>query len=203
MVSLTPFIQGIIAYLVEHPDQTAAAVAAVGGTVFNYRKTGNFPIGRLPWSYFRRLLDDLSDKYFGVRRPRGVPALHIPEPPERVKRKLRERHYESADVMGYDYEGEVWTLRRPSGLFQHPRTGEDIPMETHARGFRTEDDGTLVICHDEASRFEATGDHLSETVMSWPRGREYVVQDCEELGLGYEQLDSEAANPDLITVVPN
>lgn len=187
-----PAVQAIIAYLVEHPEQTAGAAGALAVTAFNYYKTGNVPIGRIPWRHLREMFGDLGDKYFGTDRPRGVPGIIVNAPPEEAMRALLGRHYENVDLYSYEYEDEAWGLRRPSGLRTHEKSGRKVPMETHPRGFRTDDDRTLVISHDEASRLGATGEHLAETMLSWERGRDIVSEDYDEEDIGYEEVESEA-----------
>lgn len=201
MAALETILDSLVQYATENPEQTATAVAVILGALFNYRQTGNLPVGRLPWQYARRLVGDLGDKYFGVTRPRGVPGIVVDATPEEVQRGLRGRHYESTDLYSYEYEDEAWGLRRPSGLRPHPTTGQPTPMETHPRGFRTDDDRTLVTSHDEASRFERTGDHLAESMLSWERGRDIVSDDLSALSLSYESVDSEAA-ADVTVVAP-
>lgn len=192
--------QDLLQYTVAHPEQAGTALLAVLGTLFNYRQTGNLPVGRLPWQYARRLVGDLGDKYFGVTRPRGVPAVVVDERPAAVMAALRGCHYESTDLYSYEQADEAWGLRRPSGTHPHPVTGEPTPMETHPRGFHTDDGRTLINCHDEASRFERTGDHLAESMLSWERGRDIIAEDLQALSLSYGAIESEAAAN--INVVP-
>lgn len=181
----------IAQWVSERPEQTTGAIVALLGVLFNYQRTGNIPLGRVPWRYFRQAVGDLGDQYFGVTRPKGVPAVVVDAPPERVLTKLR-GGFESTDLYSYEYEDEAWGLRRPAGMFPDPVTGDDIPMELHPRGFRTDDDKTLVNCHHEANRFERTGDHLTESVLSWERGRDLVTDDLDELNLSYRAIESEA-----------
>lgn len=200
MVTLELVVQDLVQYAIEHRQQTGGAAAVIIGSLFSYQRTGRLPVGRLPWHYFRRLLRDLTDKYFGVARPRGVPGVVVDAPPQAVKRALRDRHYESVDLYSYEYEDEAWGLRRPSGARPHPMTGEPAPTETHPRGFRTENDECLIICHDEASRLERTGDHLAETMLTWELGRDVLAEDLQAVQLAYESVASERAAG--VTIVP-
>jgi hypothetical protein len=179
-------------YALSHPEQAATLIAALVGIGFNYQKTGTIPLGRLPWRHLRQSFRELGDSYFGVSRPRGVPGLMVDAMPFQIEQSLRQRHYESSDLFSYEYKGEVWNLRRPSGQRRHPKTGMLTPMETHPRGFDIDGDRTLIICHDEASRMEAQGPHLDESMMSWERGRDLLMVDLDGLGIEYEQIESEA-----------
>lgn len=192
-IGVEPFIEYVLQYVTDRPEQSTAAVVGVLGVLFNYNKTGSIPIGRMPWRYAREMLRDLGDKYFGVKRPRGVPGVLVEAPPERVIKALRGQAYESTDLYSYEYENEAWGLRRPSGTQTHPVTAEPVPMENHPRGFETEDGKTLIVCHDEASRFERTGLHLAETMLSWDRGQDYIAEDLDEANLGYQRIESETA----------
>lgn len=204
MVLLQLAVDQLVEYLMQwvnqRPEQTAGAVAAILGVLWNYRRTGAVPIGRMPWRYFRQLVGDLGDKYFGVTRPKGVPAIVVDTNPERVMAALREQDFESTDLYSYEYEDEAWGLRRPSGMFPHPVSGDEIPMELHPRGFLTDDGKCLINVHDEASRFERTGDHLTEVALSWERGREKLKTDLDDANLSYREIESEAAAN--IKVVP-
>lgn len=193
MAPIPPELQPVLEYLVGNQEQTIAAAVAILGSLFNYQRTGRLPLGRMPWRYFRELLGDLGDQYFGVDRKKGVPGVVVDATPEQVMRQLRGRNYESTDLYSYEYTDEAWGLRRPSGTRPDPSTGEPAPTETHPRGFRTDDDRCLVICHDEASRFERPGAHLRETMLSWELGRDLVTDDLEALELAYEEVESEAA----------
>jgi len=181
----------LLSFVLEHPEQVGPLLAAVGGIVLHYRTTGRIPIGRLPYRAVRQIARDLGDQYFGVRRPRGVPGVVVDVKLDELEAGLRSRHFESADIYSYEYAGEVLNVRRPSGTRPHPESGAEIPMELHVRAFATNDDRLLLLAHDEASRVEAWGEHMRETLLSWSRGQEDLIQDLDELGIEAEAVASE------------
>lgn len=197
MSMLTPLLE----YAVQHPEQIATVSTGLVAAAGHYRKTGKLPLGRLPLRRLRKAARELGDQYFGRARPKGVPGLLVDADPDAIKQSLRERHYEGADLYSYEYKNEALNLRRPSGTRTHPKTGDAVPMETHPRVFRLQDGRSLVICHDEASRFEATDAHLDEDLISWERGRDIVSEDFEAAQLTHDRVESERA-ADLTVVAP-
>lgn len=185
-------VEQIAQYLITHPEQTGTFLVGLLGAFGSYRKTGNIPLGRIPYRHLRRMIRDIGDTYFGTSRPRSVPALIADAPPEEVEAALRDDRYESGDLYSYEYGGEVWNLRRPAGMAMNPKTERQIPMEVHPRGFLTDDDRTLILSHREANRWEATKAHIDETVMSWSDGRDAVLADLSDVDFEITEIDSEA-----------
>lgn len=181
----------LISLALERPEQIGPLLAALGGVVLHYRRTGRIPIGRLPFRAVREIARDLGDQYFGVRRPRGVPGVIVTVSVDELEDALRSRHFESTDLYSYEYAAEVLNLRRPADTHPHPESGAEIPMELHVRAFKTNDDRLLLLAHDEASRVEAWGDHMRETVLSWSRGQEQLLSTLDELGISAEAVESE------------
>jgi len=153
-----------------NPEPFAALGAGLLGAAGHYRKTGNLPLGRVPFRAIRDVFGELREEWFGRPRPKGVPAIYTKVDPEMVDAALRDAHFEDTDF-SYDYSGQVYDRRRPSGVMQHPEDGREVPTELHVRAFNTADGGTLLLAHDEANRYEAPGAHLREMVFSWQRGR--------------------------------
>lgn len=188
----SPTVRAVLAYVASNPETTFGVVAGLLTAGGSYAKTGTIPLGRIPYRHLRRLLRDLGDTYFGTSRPTGVPAILVDAPPDKVEKEIRQHDYESGDLYSYEYSGEVWNLRRPDAPDRDEQTGRLVPMEVHARGFRTEDDGTLVLAHHEANRWEATTAHIDETMMSWPKGRDIISDDLDAEGVDHRLIDSEA-----------
>jgi hypothetical protein len=182
----------VVEYALNHPEQVAAAVSALGAA-FHYSRTGQLPIGRLPWRAVRKSLRTLRDQYFEKPRPRGVPALAVDASLDELEAALREHHFEYPPA-SYDYAGEDLNLRRPAGTVPHPETGATLPVETHVRAFETDVDRLLCICHYEASRYEAPGPHLDGTVYSWTQGRKHLASVLDDANLAYDLLDSERSS---------
>jgi len=182
----------VIDALLSRPEQTTTVVVALVAGIFNYQKTGKIPLGRIPYKILRETIRDLGDQYFGTDRPYGVPGLITTAEQAKLDDALRTRHYESGDLSSYEYAGERLNLRRPSGTLRQPGSGDLIPMETHVRSFELDDGRRLLIAHDEANRFEATTDHVNETVMSWERGRRKVKADLDDADIDYQLIQSEA-----------
>lgn len=182
----------VMEFVVSNPEAMSAFVVGFVGAIGHYAKTGRVPVGRLPFRALRDIVRELGDEYFGVRRPRGVTGLLVTASNEELDSELRTRCFESVDIYSYEYEGEVLNLRRPNGLRRNPRDGDLVPMELHVRSFDTDLDGKVwVLAHDEASRFEAWGDHYKETVFSWDRGTEHTKELLDALDLEYEEVESE------------
>lgn len=177
-------------YALANPEQAFGAIGALGAATFHYSRTGRLPIGRLPWGAARDVLQELRDQYFEKPRPRGVPALVVDADVDALETALRDRHFEGAPA-SYDYAGEDLNLRRPAGTMPHPETGATVPMETHVRGFATTDDRLLCLTHHEASRYEATGEHLRPGLYSWERGRERLRGVLVETDLDATTVPSE------------
>lgn len=187
-----PLADALAQQVADHPERSITVVGAAAAALFNYQKTGNFPIGRLPYRAFRDGIREYRDRYFGVRRPKGVPAIVIDAGHDEIEDALRSRHFESGGLSSYEYDGEVLNLRRPSGVMNDPDTGENTPMETHLRTFSTESKRTLLLAHDEANRYEATGRHLREgDLFSWSRGRDILVDLLEDTDLDFDTIESE------------
>jgi hypothetical protein len=184
-------IDPILEYAAQHPGQVAGAVATLGAAGFHTLKTGRVPLGRLPWRATRDIVQELREQYYGRPRPRGVPALLVDADVATLETALRDKHFEGTPA-AYDYNGEVLNLRRPAGVKRHPKTGAEVPMELHPRAFETADSGLLVIAHLEASRYEATGEHLSEGMLSWETGQGMLASTLHnETDLDHETIASE------------
>lgn len=188
----------VLDYVVRHPEQVAALATGLGATATHYVKTGRLPLGRLPFRAARDVLQEVRAEYFGRARPRGVPALVVDAEPAVVEDVLREHHFEDTDF-DYKYAAEQWSLRRPEGERPHPETGEPTALELHPRGFETTD-GTLVLAHLEASRYEEPGPHVRETMLSWDGGQgRMATLFRNDAGLAFEQIESErAANIEVV-----
>jgi len=189
----------LVQYVTENPRVVGGLVVGVVATAFNYWKTGNLPIGRLPFRYFRRMLRDFGNRYFGKPRPRGVPGIVVDAGPDELDKAFRPRHYEPAGLFSYQYDGEVLNLRRPDDFDPDPVTGEPVAMENHIRGFALDSGKTFLLAHYEANRFSETSDHFDAENFSWDTGAATTATDLDELGLEYERVDSEAASG--VTVV--
>ena len=200
--TIQPLFEQALQYAVERPEQAATVVGAVIATLFNYRKTGKFPIGRLPYKAIRAAIREYRERYFGTSRPKGAPAVLIKDADhEAIESILRPRHYESGAMSSYHYADEVLNFRRPRGTMTDPESGESIAMETHVRTFDTALGDVLALSHDEPNRYEETAEHLDEELFSWQRGRDALIEDLEATGVSYELIESERA--DEIDVVPN
>lgn len=192
--AIAPVLDQAASYAIEHPEQTATVIGAIIAITTNYRKTGKFPIGRLPFHALRDGLREYRDRYFGVDRPKGVPGVIIEADQDDIEAAFRQRHFESGALSSYDYAGEVLNLRRPRGYESDPLTGELVPMETHVRTFETESQDVLAIAHDEANRFEATGEHLdTDALYSWQTGRATVEEVLDDADIIFRSIDSERA----------
>lgn len=200
-MNIEPILNDVIQYVIDNPEQSATVVAAVIGVVANYLKTGKFPIGRLPYQVMRESIREYGDRYFGRKRPKGVPALLVDVDADTIEAALRPRHYESGDLTSYEYADEVLNLRRPRGWMSDPKTGRDVPMETHVRTFDVDGGGSLLLVHDEANRYEATGEHLSPGLYSWERGRDIAEEDLEDAGIDVQRIESERRAD--VDVLPN
>lgn len=188
---LSATLHPLLEYVTQHPEQVATAATAVVGTTVHYSKTGKVPLGRLPWRALRQAGRELGDQYFGTPRPKGVPGLLVDTDLDTLEQELRAAAFESVDLLSYEYAGEALNMRRPNGTRTHPQTGEAVPMELHPRVFQTKSGVLLILAHDEASRFEATDDHLEEDLLSWERGRNDMVDVLEKAGLQYTEIGSE------------
>lgn len=193
--------QAVVSALSDNPELIGVLLAVIGA-LGHYAKTGKVPLGRLPWHYFRETLRDLRYAYFDYPRPRGVPAIITDDPVETVERRLREKHHVEGVPYSYYYNREVANLRRPSGRRRHPQTGEMVQMALHLRGFTLADGRTLWIAHDEPSRYEEQGLHLSETMLSWERGREMCAELFEAAGIAHDKIASER-DADVTVVSPD
>lgn len=195
MATLPPVVaqllDGLLAWILAHPEQTAALVLGFAGTATHYTRTGTLPIGRLPYRALRQTFRELGDQYFGRKRPRGVPGLVIETSADQLEHTLRSDHFESVDLYSYEYDGEVLNLRSPNGERPHPVIGQPVPMELHVRAFETADGSLFTLAHDEASRFEAWGDHVREALLSWERGRDGLQDVLDEASIDYEAVPSE------------
>jgi len=192
-------VDSLLPYIVEHPERAAAVVVGVGGVLFSYVKTGKLPIGRIPYRHLRGIIKDLGDRYFGTQRPRGVPVVVADESPQTVKRALENRHYESADLASYEYEGELFNLRRPEGYATDPELGTDLLMENHPRLFACDNETTLLLTHYEPNRYFETKEHLADQGLTWTGGRDRVIADLEMTEIEYTEYENEA-NADLTVV---
>lgn len=186
------FTDTLIQFVASNPEPLAALGTGLLGAAAHYRKPGKLPVGRLPFRALRDAVGELREEWFGKPRPKGVPAVYTPLSPAAVDETLRTAHFEDTDF-SYDYAGQVYDRRRPSGIMTHPDDGRDVPMELHVRAFETGSGGTLLLAHDEASRYEAPGVHLSETLFSWQRGRGMLVDVLSETSVNHQQIASERA----------
>lgn len=190
----------VASFVMEHPREVIALIVAIGGGGFHYRKTGRLPRGKLILDALKDIWGELADQYGSVERPKGVPALLVTGGHDELEQLARANFFESVDDYSYEYEGEVLNLRRGNGIFTHPRTGEQIPMELHFRTFGIDAEGkVLVLAHHEASRYEDWGDHYAETVMSWDRGQQMMAELLEEFDIPVEQIESERAADIVVT----
>lgn len=196
------YIRQIVQAALERPEQTGALIGTVIAIAVNYSKTGSIPLGRLPYKHIRQGIRELREAYFGRSRPKGVPALLLTNTDlAELEDQMRPRHYEDGSMFSKDYDSEVLNMRRPRGTVLNPETGDPVPMETHFRAFETSMGDLLVICHDEAHRFEATGEHLDAGLYSWDRGRDILQEDLDAVGMAYDKIESERSAD--ITVVAN
>jgi hypothetical protein len=180
----------VIEVVATNPEPFAALAAGLLGAAGHYRKTGNLPVGRVPFRAIRDVFAELREEWFGRPRPKGVPAIYTDADPETVDASLRDAHFEDTDF-SYQYSGQVYDRRRPSGVMQHPEDGREVPTELHVRAFETADGGTLLLAHDEANRYEAPGAHLRETVFSWQRGRGMLTDVLSADGTEHRKITSE------------
>lgn len=189
----------LLEYGVSHPEQVLPIVTGLAGAVFHYAKTSRVPIGRLPYRAARDIWEELSTQYAGKPRPRGVPGVVAHATLEEIEDALRQAsHFESVDLYSYEYSGEKLNLRRPSGVREHPDTGESTPTELHVRCFQTGSDGVVwILAHDEASRFEAWGAHIRESLLSWTHGRDHVETVLGDVGIEFERRASERTAEDI------
>jgi len=190
--TLQPLADALVSYVTANPEQSFGVAVGVAGVGANYMKTGKFPIGRLPYKYLREMLRDFGDRYFKASRPRGVPVVVAHAPPKAVKRALNESHYESSDLFSYEYDGELYNLRRPEGHSIDPKHGGEVLMENHTRLFETDSGETLILTHHEANRYLETTEHLADQGLSWQKGRELITTDLETMDIAYTKYDSES-----------
>lgn len=187
-------VDNILEYSVQHPEQVVALATGIGAAAEHYRRTGRIPIGRLPYRALRRTLRQLGDQYARTARPRDVPGLVVETDVDQLESALRETaHFEGAGLYSYAYGDEVLNLRRPEGSLADPETGETVPMELHVRAFATEDGRLWVLAHHEASRYEAWGPHLRESVLSWQRGQRLTAAILRDLAIVHGEHRSESA----------
>jgi len=191
--ALGPLAESIGRYALAHPEQTIGLVFGTGGVGYNYAKTGKLPIGRLPYKHIREIIRELGDRYFARNRPRGVVCLVADTDPKTIKRALHERHYESSDLTSYEYEDELYNLRRPEGYATDPAHGGDVLMENHTRLFETNGGNTLLLTHYEPNRYAETTEHLANQGLSWENGRELIESDLESATITYREYQSETA----------
>jgi len=193
-------ITEIIEFAVSHPELVGSLAAGLAGGGIYYAKTGRVPIGRLPYRSAREIWREISTQYAGKPRPQGVPGLVVHATLEEVEDALRQTaHFESVDLYSYEYSDEALNLRRPSGVREHPETGESTPTELHVRVFRTGTEGTVwAIAHDEASRFEAWGPHMREDLLTWRRGRDQTETVLGDVGIEFERRASEQTAEDIV-----
>lgn len=182
--------QQIIEILIGNREIAFAILSGLLGSLIHFRKTGRFPLGRLPLRALRQAWGGISAKYFTTARPREVPALLVDAEIDEIEAQLRNIHFESVDLYSYEYEGEVLNLRRPDGP-NEKLAGGPIPTELHVRFFKTADGRLLCLAHHEASRFEAWKAHIKETLFSWERGREKFSGVLSAAGIGHTKIASE------------
>ena len=183
-------IDAVLEYATAHPGQGAGAVATLGAAGFHTVKTGNLPLGRLPWRTARDLVDELQAEYYGKPRPTGVAGVVVDAKPAAVKAALRDVHFEGTQF-SYDRQ-ELWDLRRPAGTKRHPETGREIPMELHVRAYELADGRTLLLAHYEASRYEAQGVHVRGTMVSWDAGQGMLASTLHnDTDLDHTKIESE------------
>ena len=186
---MTPeqIITRLAEWAAENPQVIMAILASILGGGAHYRKTGKFPIGRLPFHLLRQAALEITTKYFRTGRPQNVPGFLVRADHETFDRRMRMRCFESGDLYSYEYEGEVLNLRKPDGF-----VNENTPAELHARTFDTDIDGWIfVLAHHEASRFEAWKDHIQENHYSWGRGHEKMEGHLQGAQFEYEAVESE------------
>lgn len=182
-----------LTFLENTPEVVVALLGGMIAVAIHYRKTGRFPLGRLPWKSIKLSAHFITTEYFSRPRPKEVPALVVTARKEEVEGVLRAKNYESGDLYSFEYQDEVLNFRRPEGLY-----GDDeIASEVHARGFLTNDGRVLVLAHHEASRYEEWKNHIRGGMLSWERGREIVTGDLSEFDV--EKVESEEAGN--ITIV--
>jgi len=189
----------IVEYAVQNPELVGGLLAGGFGVGTHYKRTGRIPLGRLPYKHFRELLRDFGNQYFATSRPRGVPVIVAKTDPTSLQRLLRNRHYESGDLVSYEYSDEKYNLRRPDGYATDPVHGGDVRMENHIRIFETDDGNSLCLAHYEPNRFSETTEHLKEQGMSWSDGRDQTEGDLQALDIEYETYESETDSD--VTVV--
>jgi hypothetical protein len=190
---MTGLLTTAVDYVTQHPEQAAALAVGLAGTAGHYLKTGTLPLGRLPYRALRDTLRQLGNQYARTDRPRRVPGLLVTDTTAAdLEAALRETaHFESVDLYSYQYDGEVCNLRRPAGSVVDPSGHGTIPVELHVRAFETADGDLWLLAHREASRFEAWGAHIRETVFSWDAGRDQTEQLLADLGIGAERHRNE------------
>lgn len=186
-------------YVVSNPEQSLGLFVGLSGGVFHYQKTGKLPLGRLPYKHIRELLREFGDRHFKTSRPRGVRLIKTDIEPSTLNTKLRDRHYESGDLVSYQYDGEVYNLRRAGGYDTDTKSGKRVEMENHIRIFETEDGGSMLLSHYEPHRFSETSRHLKEHGMSWSDGIKRTKEDLNALQIEYTEYESESTSD--VTVV--
>lgn len=177
----------LIEWASENPQVIMAMLAFLLGGGEHYRRTGKFPIGRLPFHLLRQAALEVTTKYFRTGRPRNVPGFLVRTDQETFNQRMRMRCFESGDLYSYEYDGEVLNLRKPDGF-----VGEDVPAELHVRTFDTDIEGWIfIIAHHEASRFEAWGEHIKEKHYSWDEGSSRMKGHLQGAQFEYEEVESE------------
>lgn len=183
----------IIQYAAQHPNQSLTAAGAIVATLTHYLKTGKFPIGRLPYRALRDILRQLRDRYYERPRPKGEPALVVETDVDTLDGILDDHHFEGAPA-SYQYQGEDLNRRRPAGTATHPKTGNEVDMETHARAFETvAGDKLFVLTHYEPNRYTETSNHLGSQMQTYPEGRDRLKQVLQETDVSFHDVESERA----------
>ena len=113
----------------------------------------------LPYKWIKAAVRVVRIRYYTVSWPTNPETVVIDLPPGMVESQLRANGWEGM-LLAYKYEGEVFNLRKPSGV------NDGRQLELHIRG-RKHGGGTEVIGHSEASRYEHKTDHINENGLVW------------------------------------
>lgn len=156
-------VREVLTWLLAHPDLAMALLAVLGGgapALHRYRRTGQVPLGALPWRAIRRLV-------YAIRRTHG----RYPKPTDRirtvdlepatVRERLGRQSYELEWPLSYHYASEDINARRylldESREYPH----RQLHIRAWDRGDRTE-----IYAHEEPSAIHHPRAHIRSTDMT-------------------------------------
>lgn len=141
----------------------------------------------VPWDMYYSVKNAIK-KNFGTKSyPTGVPALIVTDDtsPQDLYEELRSRHFELG-VYEYNYEGQIWGIRRPEYLDEEAKEATDCDYELHSRCF-TDTRGVVVVPHAEPNRYSESGAHVSDKYLNKELGCRLMAQELSDAGISYKR----------------